>query len=68
MEAAMVTGDVDVIHIPYNIMDREVESRLITLARQLNIGVLVMTPICPVSVRWELLNRLRGIELSPYQD
>jgi len=68
IEAAMVTGDVDVIQIPYNIMEREAESRLIPLARELNIGVLVMTPICPVSARGELLNRLRGIELSPYQE
>lgn len=68
MEAAMVTGDVDVIQIPYNIMEREVESRLIPLARERNIGVLVMTPICPLFARAELLNRLGRIELSAYQE
>ena len=68
MEAAMVTGDVDVIQIPYNMMEREVESRLIPLARELNIGVLVMTPICPLFARAELLNRLGRIELSSYQE
>lgn len=68
MEAAMLTGDVDVIQIPYNIMEREVESRLIPLARERNIGVLVMTPICPLFGRGELLDRLRGIELSAYRE
>ena len=68
IEAAMVTGDVDVIQIPYNLMEREAESRLIPLARERNIGVLVMTPICPLSRRKELLNRLRGVELLPYQE
>ena len=68
IEAAMVTGDVDVIQIPYNVMELEVESRLIPLARDLNIGVLVMTPICPLFERGELLLRLRGIELSAYQE
>lgn len=68
IEAAIVTGDVDVIQIPYNLMEREAESRLIPLARERNIGVLVMTPICPLSGRRELLNRLRRVELSPYQE
>jgi aryl-alcohol dehydrogenase-like predicted oxidoreductase len=67
IEAAMVTGDVDVIQIPYNVMERGAESRLIPLAREHNIGVLVMTPICPLFARGELLKRLRGIELSVYE-
>ncbi|MBI3992797.1 MAG: aldo/keto reductase [Candidatus Lambdaproteobacteria bacterium] len=68
IEAAMLTGQVDVIQVPYNIMEREAESRLLPLARDRNIGVLVMTPICPLFRRGDLLGRLRGVPLEQFRD
>lgn len=68
IEAAMKTGDVDVVQLPYNIIERGVEARLLPLARELNIGVLIMTPICPLFGRGTLLDRLKGIDLAPYRE
>jgi aryl-alcohol dehydrogenase-like predicted oxidoreductase len=67
IEAAMRTGLADVIQIPYNVSEREVERRLLPLARELNLGVLVMTPIRPLFRRGALLDRLRGLDLAPYR-
>ncbi|MCZ6729015.1 MAG: aldo/keto reductase [SAR324 cluster bacterium] len=61
IEQAMKTGLADVIQIPYNIMERGVEQRLLPLAREMNLGVLVMTPIRPIFRKGELLGRLRGV-------
>jgi aryl-alcohol dehydrogenase-like predicted oxidoreductase len=68
IEAAMETGLADVVQLPYNIMEREAERRLLPLARERNIGVLVMTPICPLFQRGGLLQRLRGVDLAPYAE
>ena len=51
----------------YNVMEREVERRLLPLAREMNLGVLVMTPICPLFRRGSLLQRLKGFDLTPYR-
>ncbi|MCH9046951.1 MAG: aldo/keto reductase [SAR324 cluster bacterium] len=67
IEKAMRTGLADVIQIPYNVMEREVERRLLPLAREMNLGVLVMTPICPLFRRGSLLQRLKGLDLTPYR-
>ena len=67
IETAMLTDDVDVIQIPYNIMERDVEARLLPLARERGIGVLVMTPICPLFRRDELLGKLKGIDLAEFE-
>jgi len=67
IEAAMQTGLADVIQVPYNIMERGIERRLLPLARERNLGVLVMTPICPLFRRGSLLGRLRGLDLLPYR-
>ena len=67
IEAAMRTGLADVIQIPYNLAEREVERRLLPLARELNLGVLVMTPIRPLFRRGALLDRLKGLDLGPYR-
>ncbi len=66
IEAAMRTGQADVIQIPWNLMERRVEQRLIPLARDLNLGVLVMTPICPLFSRSGLLAKLKGVDLKPW--
>jgi aryl-alcohol dehydrogenase-like predicted oxidoreductase len=68
IEAAMLTGLADVIQIPWNLMERRAEQRLIPLARDLNLGVLVMTPICPLFSRTGQLARLKSVDLSPWKE
>jgi len=67
IEAAMRTGQADVIQIPWNLLERRVEQRLVPLARDLNLGVLVMTPICPLFRRSGLLSALQDVDLSPWR-
>ena len=64
MMRAMRTGVFDTIQIPYNVGDREAEREILPLATQLNIGVLVMTPLCPIFDRSRLLSVLRRHDLS----
>ena len=66
IEAAMKTGQADLIQVPYNLMERAVERRLLPLARDLGVGVLVMTPICPIFQRGMLLDRLARWDLKEF--
>jgi aryl-alcohol dehydrogenase-like predicted oxidoreductase len=64
MIQAMQTEKFDTIQIPYNLGDREAEREIIPLAKQLNLGVLVMTPIAPIFDRNRLLQPLERQDLS----
>jgi aryl-alcohol dehydrogenase-like predicted oxidoreductase len=64
MMQAMRTGKFDTIQIPYNLGDRAAEREIIPLAKQLNLGVLVMTPIAPIFDRNRLLQPLQRQDLA----
>jgi aryl-alcohol dehydrogenase-like predicted oxidoreductase len=45
LEEAMRTGRLDMIQVPYNLVDRRVEEKVLPLADKMGLGVLVMEPL-----------------------
>ena len=65
LELALRTGRIDAIQIPYSLLEREVEKRILPLAEEMNIGVIVMRPL----VKGRVVTRLkRQPDLTPLRE
>ncbi len=64
MLEAMRTGDFDAIQIPYHLGERTCRGEILPLAQEMNLGVIVMTPIAPLFNRNLLLGPLSRADLS----
>ena len=64
MMEAMRTGDFDTIQIPYHLGERTCRKQILPLAREMNMGVIVMTPVAPLFNRNLLLGPLSRTDLS----
>ena len=66
LEAAMVTGRLDAIQIPYNPLEREVEDRLLSLAAELGLGVLIMRPFAAADLMRTAPSAAELAPLAPF--
>ena len=64
MIEAMRTEDFDTIQIPYHLGERTCRKEILPLARELDMGVIVMTPVAPLFNRDLLLGPLSRADLS----
>jgi len=62
LEALMKSEPLDFVQVTYNVLDREVEERILPLAQERGIGVVVNRPFR----RGALTRRLEGTELPPF--
>ncbi len=62
LERIMVSKNIDFVQLTYNILDREAEARLLPLARERGIGVIVNRPY----QRGDLISRFSGEALPPW--
>ena len=62
LEKVMRTGSLDFIQVSYNVVRREVEERILPLAAELEIGVIVNRPFA----QGELFRKVRGKELPSW--
>ena len=61
---ALKTGVFDTVQIPYYLGEKTCKDLLFPVVRDLNIGVIVMTPISPIFARGSLINKLSTKDIS----
>jgi aryl-alcohol dehydrogenase-like predicted oxidoreductase len=66
LEDSMRTGRVDAIQIPYNPVERDVEQRILPLALDLGLGVLIMRPFAKASLMSSSPTAAELEPLSPF--
>lgn len=66
LEQVMRTGRITAIQVPYNPHERDVEARILPLARDLGLGVVVMRPLGAGAIVRDAPNEAALAPLAPY--
>jgi aryl-alcohol dehydrogenase-like predicted oxidoreductase len=66
---AIKSGDYDTIQITYNLLERSAAERLLVLAQEANLGVIVKLPLAKgmLSTKVELLSPAQQAKVAPYR-